>query len=172
MCTTRSSKRLPFIKIISCAASRIYIVLRSQQLCCSSCVARLDSLQRAAVKWCIYSGVLMTVSLVVRHSSAGLLLQGSQLLKRDFTRSFVLRSSLLTFDDAKGRQKFVFLCNFVSRGNPDANSCSPFFMQLIFHAANFSCSSSCRWGVVFRIFLGIVLVSYGSHWSCKSRSLD
>jgi hypothetical protein len=91
--------------------------------------------------WCVDDG-----SRVARHSSAGLLLQGSQLSKTDFTRIFVLRSSLLTFDDAMCRQKFVFFraisffVESIFHGNPDANSCSSFFMQFIFHAAHFSCS--------------------------------
>jgi len=100
--------------------------------------------------WCVDDG-----SRVARHSSAGLLLQGSQLSKTDFTRIFVLRSSLLTFDDAKGRQKFVFFVQFRFSWNlffmeiltlihAAHFSCSSFFMQLIFHAAYFSCSLSCR----------------------------
>jgi hypothetical protein len=112
----------------------------------------------------------MTVSLVVRHSSAGLLLQGSQLLKRDFTRIFVLRSSLLTFYDAKGRQKFVFFraisffVESIFHGNPDANSCSSFFMQFIFHAAHFSCSS------FFHAAYHVVEVSF-SEFSCHSAGI-
>jgi len=93
--------------------------------------------------WCVDGG-----SQVARHSSAGLILQGSQLSKTDFARSFVLRSSLLTFDDAKGRQKFVFFVQFRFSWNlffmeiltlirAAHFSCSSFFMQLIFHAAHF-----------------------------------
>jgi len=33
-----------------------------------------------------------------------------------------------------------FFVESIFHGNPDANSCSSFFMQFIFHAAHFSCS--------------------------------